>query len=97
MGGGLTMGLFIGDKQLDMFSMLRKDNYVRAVDYLPSDSALAEKDVGKAYCLMTSYDQFLSGHIYKVVKNGNLIEYVDLNADGAGISAIYNHDGSLRV
>ena len=91
------MGLYVGNKQVDMFSLLHGNRSVQAVADLPS--ALTDRDIGRCFVIVPGGSgDSIAGHIYQLVLEGTELKFVDLNEGGGGISAFYDaHTKELLV
>lgn len=83
------MGLYIGNKQVDMFSLLHGTRNVVAVQDLPTQ--LTDRDIGRTFVIIPGGSgSSVVGHMYHVVLEDAHVKFIDLNADGGGISAFYD-------
>ena len=83
------MGLYIGNKQVDMFSLLHGNRGVIAVKDLPTQ--LTDRDIGRSFVIIPGGSgSSVVGHIYQLVLEDAQLKYIDLNENGGGISAFYD-------
>ena len=83
------MGLYIGNKQVDMFSLLHGNRGVIAVKDLPTQ--LTDRDIGRSFVIIPGGSgSAVVGHIYHLVLEDAQLKYIDLNENGGGISAFYD-------
>lgn len=83
------MGLYIGNKQVDMFSLLHGNRGVIAVKDLPTQ--LTDRDIGRSFVIIPGGSgSAVVGHIYQLVLEDAQLKYIDLNENGGGISAFYD-------